>query len=183
MQPQRETITDNLADIIHIIHLGNRSGTLTVERGEGEKREEGLLIFLHGKIVDARVGSHSGLPAFNYLNTWRTCRFAFMPQTHGKTPSGPSAAVPHFQPGHEATNISSARPGPSASAGPIRLRAGEVAIQYPESAHISRTHWRLLLLIDGKRTKYELARLTMRSFEEIQELLKDLEQAGLIDNR
>ncbi len=62
----------------------------------------------------------------------------------------------------------------------MRLPLGEVALQHPENAQLPRTHRRLLLLIDGKRAKTELARLLVRNLDELQTMLDDLERAGLI---
>src|SRR5581483_6823834 len=102
MQPQRETMTDNLADIIHIIHIGCKSGTLTVERGEGTTVEEGFITFVEGRPIDARAGLKNGQTAFNYLNTWQTCRFSFIDHAgqngHSRLP--PALPPAAYQPGN-----------------------------------------------------------------------------------
>ena len=69
MQPQRETLTDSLANIIQILQLGYRSGTLTVERNVGQAIEEGYIVFVNGRAVDAHVNAYSGMTAFSYLQT------------------------------------------------------------------------------------------------------------------
>jgi hypothetical protein len=78
MQSQRETMTDSLADIINIIHLGGKSGILTVERGEAATLEEGTIVFVDGRAIEAKAGRQNALNAFRYLNTWKTCRFYFI---------------------------------------------------------------------------------------------------------
>src|SRR6266576_3032640 len=80
MQPQRTAMTDCLADLIHIIRMGEKSGVLTVERGEGRSLEEGLIKFVRGQVVEARVNQRSGLAAFTYLNAWQVCHFSFIAQ-------------------------------------------------------------------------------------------------------
>src|SRR2546430_116617 len=80
MQSQRRAMTDCLADLIHIIRMGEKSGVLTVERGEGTSLEEGLIIFVRGQVVEARVNQRSGLAAFTYLNAWQVCHFSFIAQ-------------------------------------------------------------------------------------------------------
>src|ERR1700730_6253728 len=77
MQPQRETLTDSLTNIIQILQLGYRSGTLTVERNTGQTIEEGSIVFVNGRVVDAQTNQYSDLAAFNYLQTWGSCRFSF----------------------------------------------------------------------------------------------------------
>ena len=63
---------------------------------------------------------------------------------------------------------------------PLRLPRGEEALQYPENIPLPRIHRRLLLLIDGRRSVSELARLMTRDANEVHKLLNDLERAGLI---
>jgi hypothetical protein len=195
MQPQRETMTDNLADIIHIIHIGCKSGTLTVERGEGKTLEEGFILFSEGRAVEAKIGPQNGLAAFNYLNRWQTCRFSFICQASQiDTPSRPSTQPLSPQPGNSSSanrqysnaTTSMGRSGPlppyreSAERYPLRTPSGEVALQHPENFQLPRMHRRLLLLINGQRGAQELARLMVRNLNEVQVLLNDLERNGLI---
>ena len=201
MQPQRETLTDSLADIIQILQIGFRSGTLTVERGEGQGLEEGYLIFVNGRVVDARTGQHTNWSAFNYLKTWGSCRFSF----DSGAPASPMPGLPS-QPllngngngngrvnGSRAINGSASGefmtvtppgfPGqqldPSARV-PVRSSSGEAALLHPDSTGLPRVHRRLLLLINGQRSYDDLARLMSRNFDEVRPLLDDLEQAGFI---
>lgn len=187
MDPQRETMTDSLAAIIQVIHLGYQSGTLTVERGEGNTVQVGYIVFANGRVVEARAGQYTGLAAFNFLNTWQSCRFSFA--------SGSQTAPHALSPGHNELPTSNSRTAsqpleyyePHSSGNynlptllPTRLPAGEAALQHPEAFQMPRTHRRLLLLVNGQRNTGELARLLLRSPEETQSLLLDLERAGLI---
>jgi hypothetical protein len=180
MQSQRQTVTNRLADVIHIIHIGSKSGMLTVERGEGKTVEEGFIKFVHGRVVEARVGMYNGLAALHYLTTWQTCRFSLQSQSANEVasahstqlllPSTTTAKDTSFQRQSDARVQSQA---------PIRLQAGEEALQQGRSM-LSRTHRRLLLLIDGHRESTGLARLMGRSVVEIQTLLNELEANGFI---
>jgi hypothetical protein len=193
MLPQRETMTDSLADLIQILHLGGNNGILTVERSIGTIVEDGYILFSSGRVIEARVGQVTGLTAFHYLNTWQACRFSFTTETEG----APQSSFPKSGPLSTSTgNLANGRathPGRQNAASntydegtvapspfPIRLLQGEAALQHPETAPLSRTHRRLLLLINGQRSVSELARLLTRSFEEMQALLDDLERADLI---
>ena len=195
MRPQRETTTDSLTDLIQIIHLGGKNGILTVERNTGAIVEEGYIIFSSGKVVEASVGQTYGLAAFNYLNTWQACRFSFASDIEVSLQL-PSSSLPRSGPLRVTTdNLPSERAnqsgnhnaapntyyeGSASSSFPTRLLQGEAALHYPETTPLSRTHRRLLLLINGQRSVSELARLLTRSFEEMQALLDDLERADLI---
>lgn len=68
-----------------------------------------------------------------------------------------------------------AQPGP-----PIRTRQLDSALKVIENMGLSRAHRRLLLLIDGQRTAIELVRLMGRDENEVYSLLRDLEQATVI---
>ncbi len=201
MQSQREAMTDSLADIINIIHLGGKSGVLTVERGEAATLEEGLIIFVDGKVIEAKAGQKSALTAFRYLTTWKTCRFSFIDQyvqdvpmssqnartalsQRENTPAPPSTSSgslttpipPALKSGAQEYSGKSAEP----STQPLRSQTGELALQSPERMQISRMQRRLLLLINGQRSLSELARLMAKSPDEVKLLLDDLERSGLI---
>lgn len=195
MQPQRQTMTDRLADVIHIIHIGGKSGVLTVERGEGKAVEEGFIIFVDGRIVEARVGVQTGIDAFEYINTWQVCRFALLSRVADEASSVYPPQLPPSYRSNVSDKISSAhtptlmngnessqyRSGVrEQSTPPLRLNSGEAILQQPGNMQLPRLHRRLLLLIDGQRGKGDLARLMARSSDEVQELLNDLERSGLI---
>lgn len=183
MQPQRETLTDSLANIIQILQIGYRSGTLSVERDAGQAIEEGYIVFVNGRAVDARTHQYSGMVAFNYLQTWGSCRFSFI--NAGDTSNQPPFGASPFN--HTTLRPSSGPPASTDvqrraahSSFPRRSPAGEAALAHPESAHIQRIHRRLLLLVNGRRYVSELARLLALNPEEVQTLLDTLEQEGLI---
>jgi hypothetical protein len=184
-QPQRETLTDNLADIIQVLQLGYRSGTLTVERMVGQTREEGSIVFVNGRVVDARVNQYDGVRAFNYLKTWRSCRFSFIDagdaepevlQSRSQSfPRIPTRPLPqHLQNAADSHNMAWSSPFPR------RLQAGEAALANPPPLQLERAYRRLLLLVNGQRSLSELARLMARDPEEVQVMLDALERAGLI---
>ncbi|HKF38536.1 MAG TPA: DUF4388 domain-containing protein, partial [Ktedonobacteraceae bacterium] len=67
MPPQRETTTDRLADVIEVAQLGQKTGLLTVERGNGITFEEGSITFVDGQVTEASAGGRNGFEAFNWL--------------------------------------------------------------------------------------------------------------------
>ena len=183
MQPQRHTMTDRLADVIHIIHIGSKSGVLTVERGERETVEEGSITFVNGRIVEASVGMYTGLAAFNYLITWQTCRFSLLSSNEDDVSSSYLEQTSAY---HVTTNQMKSivtqslnNTGMQLSV-PRRQPLGEEVLQQPGNTQISRAHRHLLLLIDGQRNSSDLARLMGRNLGEIHELLSVLERQGFI---
>jgi Domain of unknown function (DUF4388) len=181
MLPQRETLTDSLTNIIQILQLGYRSGTLTVERNAGQTIEEGSIVFVNGRVVDAQTNQYSYLAAFNYLKTWGSCRFSFIDasDTNANSPSG-SPALNHARAPFRSGFLVPAYGEAAYSPFPRLSQAGKAAVSHLEAAPVQRTHRRLLLLINGQRNLTVLARLMARNPDEVQVLLDDLAQAGLI---
>src|SRR5437016_1343832 len=79
MTQRRGTTTDQLANVIQVIQLGRKSGTLNVERGEAASLEEGTITFVRGQITEAHVGRRNNQVALNWFKTWKACRFTFVP--------------------------------------------------------------------------------------------------------
>ena len=79
MAQQQELLTDRLVSVISSIQRGRRSGVLTAKRGEGIALEEGTIIFANGQVSQANVGRRRGSEALNWLSTWGSCRFMFVP--------------------------------------------------------------------------------------------------------
>ena len=180
MQPQRETLTDSLTNIIQILQLGYRSGTLTVERNTGQTIEEGSIVFVNGRVVDARTYQYRELAAFNYLKTWGSCRFSFIDASDTTNSPSRSPALNHTRAPFRSDSPVPAYGEAAYSPFPRLSQAGQAAVSHPEAAPVQRVHRRLLLLINGQRNLTVLARLMARNPDEVQTLLDDLEQAGLI---
>lgn len=209
MSQQRETVTDRLVSIIQIIQLGRKTGLLTARRGESITQEMGTITFLKGQITQTAVGRRRGSEALNWLTTWGNCRFTFVSsdtsdtsslspissrvQENGKKDTDPRLRSQwpfvHNQTGPltagesnsvEPHNPHTPLPASAIPAAPFRTRQIDSALRAIENMGLSRTHRRLLLLIDGQRSIPELVRLMGRSEQEVASLLHDLEQATVI---
>jgi hypothetical protein len=235
MPQQRDTATDRLLNVIQVIQLGRKSGLLTVERGVGAQFEEGVIVFSNGQVTQAEAGRSTGLEAFNWLSTWGSCRFAFVPTLTSSMVTSPlpplsqngpapppadtgarmraqraasnrqSRASPFPDTGarmraqrtptsplrNSNSYIRAQQPvlnGPkgrpifqpgAAESRPIRTKQLEDGLRLLEQARL-RTHRNLYLLIDGSRSTAELVRLMGREEHEVQALLYELAEAGLI---
>ncbi len=166
--PQPATSTDRLANVIQVIQLGRKTGTLTVERTSSEGLEQGTIYFVNGQMTQASPDHISdqkinGNPA----------------QQRDTTPLSTTVA----RPGAEDRTID---PGANwwqnapGAVIPVQSRALEDALQRIEQVHLSRAHRHLYLLIDGHRSSGDLARLMGRSQSELNALLQDLQRAGVI---
>jgi hypothetical protein len=204
MAQQKETITNSLADVIQVIQLSRKSGMLTVERGEGETFEEGMITFVNGQAVEAQTTAFYGQNALRWLSGWGTCRFAFIPTPTSEIPSIPAfVSTPAFEQRmrdtgtHPRIPISPLRESAarrqagngrtgqvisfiSASGVPHLVIPLEESLRHVDQLGLSRQHRRLLLLVDGQRNVAELERLIGRTQYGVQQLLADLEQAKII---
>ncbi|HLJ32303.1 MAG TPA: DUF4388 domain-containing protein [Ktedonobacteraceae bacterium] len=209
MSQQRETATDRLVSIIQLIQLGRKTGVLTAKRGDGITQEEGTITFNKGQITQTAVGRRRGSEALNWLTTWGNCRFTFVssdpfeplsltPTSSREQANGTKDTDPRLR---QQLSILNNQTGPltegesnrvvpynpntpsptsAVTAAPFRTRQIDSALRVIENMGLSRTHRRLLLLIDGQRSILELVRLMARSEQEIASLLHDLEQATVI---
>jgi hypothetical protein len=63
---------------------------------------------------------------------------------------------------------------------PVAMKPLNISLQIIEQKGFSRVYRQLFLLVDGKRTCADLVRLSMRKPEEIEKVMRDLEQNGII---
>lgn len=202
MSQQPKTETDRLANVIQVLQLGHKTGRLLVERNEGSGLEQGVITFVHGQILQANVNQYQGPDALSWLKSWGNCRFAFSiepegegagrmpieplrPTTHAPTTTPLSAISTGQLPLPDAVTRASNRPGGQRNTTgwlttPYRTRQIEEGIHLIEKMGLARTHRRLFLLIDGKRSVQELTRLMTQEPAEMQKLLHDLERTGVI---
>ncbi len=208
MSQRPTTLTDRLANVIQVIQLGRKTGTLRVERSTGRNLERGTIHFVNGLMTQASAHQLNGLPAFQWLNTWGTCHFTFTPSDLGVTTSKLPSLRPTQFPVSEQQSFHDIAPNQHIQAQvkmfpdsatqnnqfrknsqsmqkdsisiPKQVRPIEDAVQRIERLKLSRTHRRLLLLIDGNRNMADLARLMGRRQFEVVTLLQDLERADVV---
>ncbi|MEO8973655.1 MAG: DUF4388 domain-containing protein [Ktedonobacteraceae bacterium] len=209
MSQQRETATDRLVSIIQLVQLGRKTGVLTAKRGDGITQEEGTITFIKGQITQTVVGRRRGSEALNWLSTWGNCRFTFASSDPAETSSltsippgeqvnGTKDTDPRLRQQRpfmnnqtgplttggsnrvELPNPKTPLPASAVASAPYRTRQIDSALRVIENMGLSRTHRRLLLLIDGQRSIPELVRLVGRSEQEVVRLLHELEQATVI---
>jgi hypothetical protein len=186
-----------LATIIQRIQMESRSGLLIVKRGKGSNGEEGTILFVNGKMEEARVGRRTKFDAFKYLCTWEHYEFSF------KAPDGRTLLFSSPSPAPKADRLPpNTPPVPLARISvPLQLNPARVEKGTPESViliphhsrqrlsdglqviekmGLTRGHRRLFLLINGERSIIELARLTASNEDEIYQRLHDLEEAAVV---
>ncbi len=208
MPQQPTTLTDRLANVIQVIQLGRKTGILIVERNSGNSLEYGTVGFVNGLMTQASAQQLRGLAAFQWLNTWGTCRFTFTPSDSAATTTKLHSLRPDLIPASEYERFQDTDPtlriqaqarafsgsgagnnqnrqhdlSPQEAPGsiPNQVCSWEEAVQRIDSMKLSRVHRQLFLLIDGHRTTTDLARLMGRSQIEVDTVLQDLERADVV---
>ena len=195
----RETVADQLVKVIQVLQLGRKTGTLAVERGEGAMFEEGMLVFVNGQVIEAQANGRNGLDAFNHLNTWGQCKFAFIPQTNEHFTPLPFRSLTDTEPSLSTQKqflSRSTRPlpvsqplprqrvqpntPPPVPIVPTHTRPVDESLRLIAAARLSRPHKHVFLLVDGHRTTAELAHLTKHESDELSTVLDNLERIGVI---
>ena len=183
----RGTPTDSLADVIQSLQLIHKSGLLTVERGgPGNASELGRIAFRDGQIQAADLGTLKGSEALKRLMSWQTCHFLFEPIASTASSTG-AHPIPRIAEQKSQATERRSRELPLNEYSPtsiIPYRAQHMLNVIPDFQRLglSRMHRQLFMLIDGKRSPQELARLIGRSPQEVLGLLSDLERFSLISH-
>jgi hypothetical protein len=209
MFSEQETVTDQLVSVIRYIQLKRGSGTLSAMRGGEATSESGTIVFVQGKVMQAKAGRYHDRDALNWLSTWSTCRVAFVPAAGSEDlplqlapglSTSNTCIPPHVPgsipreadlfrmlgpitpvPGNEAGNLNTPTSAPALSQIiPRRSKPPDVALYLMKLKGLSRSHRRLFLLIDGVHDLIELANLLNRDQFDTLVLLYDLQEANCI---
>lgn len=179
MRPQG-TVTENIADVIQVLQFARKTGILTIERsGTNETVERGTFTLINGQITDATLNTLTGYAALQAIMEWKTCYFIFRPSPIATVSPQTPPSTPGYLPTTEPLNDNEQQFFPARLA-PHRIRQAEDVLLQFNAMGLSRSHRQLFLLVDGKRTSKELMRLMRKGLDEVEDLLADLERAGLI---
>jgi hypothetical protein len=163
----QNTVVDQLVKIIEAIKIGRSTGSLIATRGEGATYEMGTVVFVKGRVVEAKVGRRVDREALNWLSTWGKCRYTFVLST-----SESSTMVPEEVVGGHNANVNEAVP--------YRSQPLVYGLQVLQEKSLSRMHRQVFLLVDGMRKVEDLMRLLHLGEYEVVALLYDLADTGII---
>lgn len=208
MTKGRDNLAEALNDVLELVRARRQTGLLSIERLYEGRYEEGEVYVQAGHPVYVRVGQFTGQEALARLLSWRQIYFAFLPDTapvtaksvsvakvngNGASPAvrtltsprlpvvggnGPSQAVTPESGSLPAQNVSqraSSTPGLEWIV-PHKAGSERDVMDLP----LTRPQRSVYLLIDGRRTVADLARCTRKSMQEIERLLSELRERGLI---
>lgn len=180
----QNVVVDQLVKIIQALQVGRTTGTLVATRGEGASYEVGTLVFVQGRVVQARVGRKQEREALNWLSTWGRCRYTFV---HSVSSESKMQEDNRQLQGRVTGPLREKTTGPIQQASgsmnemvPYRSKALEYGLQVIEEKGLSRAYKHLFLLVDGQREIVELMRLLKLNEFEILEMLYGLQDVGII---
>ena len=176
----QNTVVDHLVKIIQAIQIGRTTGSLMATRGEGSSYELGTLVFLNGRVVQARVGRREGREAFNWLSTWGRCRYTFVLSITSESTTGNLLGDIPDQLVQEESKASSGDGRQVNGVVPYRSKPLGYGLQVLAEKSLSRMHRHVFLLVDGARGVGDLMRLLKLNEYEVLTLLYDLQDTGII---
>ena len=173
----QNSVVDQLVKIIEAIQIGRTTGSLIATRGEGANYEVGTLVFVKGRVVQAKAGRKEGREALNWLSTWGRCRYTFvLSDVEGQLQEDVV---------NKATGIMQ-RAGEQKQEAkmngvvPYRSQPLAYGLQVIQEKRASRMHRHMFLLVDGARQVGDFMRLLKLDEYEALALLYDLADLGII---
>jgi Domain of unknown function (DUF4388) len=222
MAKGRDNEAESLGDLLELVRVRRQSGSLSVERFQGGRFEEGEIYFQGGQPTYAHAGQMTGQEALTWMLSWNKVFFSFTveetrltatissatsanssnaistnvptapfstkypsPNTSGMLPTTPSS-LPQVTSKEPSGNFD----GPLESVDP-QSASGTPGLEWlvPQklgkdrdvlSLPLTRPQRSIYLLVDGRRTISDLSRCTRKSTQEIERLLSELRERGLI---
>ena len=193
---------ESLSYILELARTRRLNGMIIIEHTQGGKIEDGEVFFQTGQPVQARAGHLLGQDALNWLMKWRNITYtigtdeALQPDAptivnnrnrDATTPSPtPSYVPPNRMPSEQVVAQIQAN-----EKGTILSNTSTPGIEWliPQKRGIEREVLALPLtrrqrfiyfLVDGRRTVADLARCTGKNIQEIELILSELQEQGLV---
>jgi len=146
---------ERLDRVLELARARRQNGMITIEHTQGGGVEEGEVFFQTGQPINARVGHLVGQDALNWLMKWRNITY-----TIGTEESLQSVAS---TPGIEWLV-------------PQKRGIEREVLALP----LTRRQRFIYFLVDGRRTVADLARCTGKNTQEIELILSELREQGLV---
>lgn len=194
---------ESLNGVLELARTRRQNGMMTLEHTQGGGVEEGEVFFQTGQLIHARVGHLVGQDALNWLMKWRNITYttgtdASLQSVATTTASNRQSAPPTSSPspkyvplnGMPGTGPVSAQLQVNGRGSPLN-NASTPGIEWlvPQKRGIEREVLALPLtrrqrfiyfLVDGRRTVADLARCTGKNTQEIELILSELREQGLV---
>ena len=194
---------ESVDNVLELARTRQQSGMVAIEHTQGGKVEEGEVFFQAGQPIYARVGHLVGQDALNWLLKWRNIYYTMgtdeSTQTVGTTSASnvnSADSNPSPLPKYSPLNRNSST-GPVGAHLPVDGRGSPsnntptpgIEWLVPQKRGIEREVLSLPLtrrlrfiyfLVDGRRTVSDLSRCTGKNIQEIELILGELQEQGLV---
>lgn len=177
---------ESISDILQAAYVRQQSGLLNIECMHEGRGEKGDLYILAGQPIYARTGKRSGQEALEYMFTWHTLRFSLVADAP-RPPANLSSRIRISPPASPFNPPTLPPPGPSMARASTGLTASEQRIpqkmaleHYAVLPSLTRRQRLIYLLIDGQRTIADLSRCSGKTPTEVETILDELQQIGLV---
>ncbi len=192
---------ERLDDVLESARIRRQTGMLTIEHTQGGRVELGELYLQSGQPVYAHVGQLIGQDALNYLLRWRDIYISSAAEDTiepagtlavGDAASAVAGSSP--LPQYSSLNGNSSRErvserGTSNSSNSSSTNIPGIEWLVPQkrgaerdvlSLPLTRRQRFIYLLVDGRRTIADLSRCTGKNIQEVQLILGELQEQGLV---
>jgi len=146
---------ERLDSVLELARARRQNGMMTIEHTQGGRVEEGEVFFQTGQPINARVGHLVGQDALNWLMKWRNITYTIGTE--------------------ESLQSVSSTPGIEWLVPQKRGIEREVL-----ALPLTRRQRFIYFLVDGRRTVADLARCTGKNTQEIELILSELREQGLV---
>ena len=146
---------ERLDSVLELARARRQNGMMTIEHTQGGRVEEGEVFFQTGQPINARVGHLVGQDALNWLMKWRNITYTIGTE--------------------ESLQSVSSTPGIEWLVPQKRGIEREVL-----ALPLTRRQRFIYFLVDGRRTVADLARCTGKNTQEIELILSELQEQGLV---
>lgn len=159
----RDNAAESLAHVLELVRMRRQSGLLSVGHMQENRFEEGEIYFQAGQTTYARTGQLLGQEALLRMLSWRQVYFTFLAEQTRPPVNIPSANSNGSTPGLEWVV-------------PRKLGKERDVLSLP----LTRPQRSIYMLVDGHRTVADLSRCIRKSVPEVERLLSELQERGLV---
>lgn len=198
----RDIAAESIGDLLEVARTRQRSGLLRAECAQNGRLEEGEIYLLAGQPIYARAGRLAGVEALNYVLSWRNIYFSFV----SDVPRPPANIFSGLRPNNMTTPLDpdtrTLTPPPFPVTGGLRRNERSARATVPPresttgiehlipqksdserdvfSLGLTRRQRLIYFMVDGQRAVADLARTTNKTVLEVELVLGELQELGLV---
>ena len=187
----------SLSEVLELSRLRQLNGMMNIEHTQGGRVEEGEVFFQTGQPIHARVGHLVGQDALNWLVKWRNITYTIgtdeylqsVTKTSVNNRNNTTSPTPTYVPPPSTRPVGAQVQVNGRGSLLNNFTSPGIEWLVPQKRGIEREVLALPLtrrqrfiyfLVDGRRTVADLARCTGKNTQEIELILSELQEQGLV---